>query len=188
MLPFLELVGEPSTNQQSPSQFAEAHHVSDLILTDLYAGSIVDQPAISSRFAAILTKRVSVVLGLWGEAGIGKTFAARQVLGQLSCRQQSAHASVPILELARNMTRIVNLPLWAKRLEDRVQNGDHLEDETVLDLLAAKLLMLAPFVLDRPRPERLPTQATRGVLPCATQTLAGTRRDAARKHPGVFDQ
>ena len=147
MLPFLELVGEPSANQQSPSQFAEAHHVSDLILTDLYAGSIVDQPAISSRFAAILTKRVSVVLGLWGEAGIGKTFAARQVLGQLSCRQQSAHASVPILELARNMTRVANLPLWAERLEDRVQNGDHLEDETVLDLLAAKLLMLAPFVL-----------------------------------------
>ena len=45
------------------------------------------------------------------------------------------------------MTRIANLPLWAERLENRMQNGDHLEDETVLDLLAAKLLMLAPFVL-----------------------------------------
>jgi hypothetical protein len=124
-----------------------AHHFSDQILVDLYAGSIVDQLAISSRFASILSKRVSVVLGLWGEAGIGKTFTARQVLGQLSCQHHSAHATVPILELTRELPAVKNLPVWAERLEARVKSGDHLEDETVLDLLTAKLSALAPFVL-----------------------------------------
>jgi tetratricopeptide (TPR) repeat protein len=107
----------------------------------------VDQLAISSRFAAILTKRVSVVFGLWGEAGIGKTFTARQVLHQTSCQHLSAHATVPILELARVMPESANLPVWVERLDDRVRLGEHLEDETVLDLLAAKLSALAPFML-----------------------------------------
>ena len=107
----------------------------------------MDQLAISSRFAAILTKRVSVVIGLWGEAGIGKTFTARHILRQLSCQQQSTHATVPILELARTMPKLKNLSAWAERLEDRLRDGDHLQDETVLDLLTAKLSALAPFVL-----------------------------------------
>jgi tetratricopeptide (TPR) repeat protein len=122
-------------------------NLSEQILTDLYADSIVDQLAISSRFATILTKRVSVVFGLWGEAGIGKTFTARQVLHQTACQHLSAHASVPILELVRGLPLVKNLPVWAERLEDRVRQGEYLEDETVLDLLAAKLSALAPFAL-----------------------------------------
>jgi tetratricopeptide (TPR) repeat protein len=107
----------------------------------------VDQLAISSRFATILTKRVSVVYGLWGEAGIGKTFAAREVLRHAPCQHLSAHATVPLLELLRLVPTLKNLPVWAERLDDRVRQGEHLEDETVLDLLAAKFSLLAPFVL-----------------------------------------
>ncbi len=107
----------------------------------------MDQTAISSRFASILTKRVSVVCGLWGEAGIGKTFTAREVLRHASCQHLSAHATVPLLELIRLMPTLKNLPVWAARLNERVLQGDHLEDETVLDLLAAKLSDMAPFVL-----------------------------------------
>jgi tetratricopeptide (TPR) repeat protein len=107
----------------------------------------VDHTAISSRFASILTKRVSVVCGLWGEAGIGKTFTAREVLRHASCQHLSTHATVPLLELIRLMPVVQHLPGWVERLEDRIRQGDHLEDETVLDLLAAKLSALAPFVL-----------------------------------------
>jgi hypothetical protein len=107
----------------------------------------VDQTAISSRFATILTKRVSVVYGLWGEAGIGKTFAAREVLRHASCQHLSTHATVPLLELVRGMPTVKNLPVWAERLNERLDQGEYLEDETVLDLLAAKLAGLAPFVL-----------------------------------------
>jgi tetratricopeptide (TPR) repeat protein len=107
----------------------------------------VDQLAISSRFASILTKRVSVVCGLWGEAGIGKTFTAREVLRRAPCQHLSAHATVPLLELLRMLPTLKNLPVWAARLNERVLQGDHLEDEPVLDLLAAKLAGLAPFVL-----------------------------------------
>jgi tetratricopeptide (TPR) repeat protein len=107
----------------------------------------VDQTAISSRFAGILTKRVSVVCGLWGEAGIGKTFTAREVLRHVSCQHLSAHATVPLLELIRLLPVVQHLPGWVERLDDRVRQGEHLEDETVLDVLAAKLSALAPFVL-----------------------------------------
>jgi tetratricopeptide (TPR) repeat protein len=107
----------------------------------------VDQTAISTRFSSILTKRVSVVCGLWGEAGIGKTFAAHEVLRHAPCQHLSAHATVPLLELLRLMPTLKNLPVWAARLNERVHQGDHLEDETVLDLLAATLTGLAPFVL-----------------------------------------
>jgi hypothetical protein len=107
----------------------------------------VDQTAISSRFTGILTKRVSVVCGLWGEAGIGKTFTAREVLRHASCQHLSAHATVPLLELVRLLPMVQHLPIWAERLDDRVRQAEHLEDETVLDLLAAKLSALAPFVL-----------------------------------------
>jgi tetratricopeptide (TPR) repeat protein len=107
----------------------------------------VDQTAISSRFASILTKRVSVVYGLWGEAGIGKTFTAREVLRHTSCQHLNAHATVPLLELLRLLPDVKTLPTWATRLNERILQGEHLEDETVLDVLAAKLAGLAPFVL-----------------------------------------
>jgi tetratricopeptide (TPR) repeat protein len=125
-------------------------HISQFLglgTNSLYIASIVDQSAISSRFADILTKRVSAVYGLWGEAGIGKTFAARDILRHAPCQHLNAHATVPLLELVRLLPLVQKLPIWAERLDDRVRQVEHLEDETVLDLLAAKLSALAPFVL-----------------------------------------
>ncbi|MDQ3397472.1 MAG: hypothetical protein M3511_06820, partial [Deinococcota bacterium] len=95
----------------------------------------------------MVTKRAGLALGLWGEAGIGKTHAVQELLAAATCRGFSLHAAVPLTELLRTVPRSPRLPLWAARSAERLERGEHLELLSSADTLSALLAALAPVVL-----------------------------------------
>jgi tetratricopeptide (TPR) repeat protein len=100
-----------------------------------------------SAFKPVLLRRSGAVVGLWGAAGIGKTFTAKSALRELSCRSLSVHATVPLSEMARVLPNPKRLPVWAERNLERLERGDHLEMADAANVLAAVLNGLAPVVL-----------------------------------------
>ena len=95
----------------------------------------------------VVSRRVGVALGVWGEPGIGKTWTAQQILRDLSCSGLSLHATVPDSALLGALPRPRKLPAWADAQLERLKNGEYLEPKTVLNTLTAVLRGLAPFVL-----------------------------------------
>ncbi|MDQ3396706.1 MAG: tetratricopeptide repeat protein [Deinococcota bacterium] len=100
-----------------------------------------------SRLKPVVTKRAGLALGLWGEAGIGKTFAAQRLLAAATCRSFSVHATVPLAELLKALPRPPRLPLWAQRSVERLERGEHVEPLSSADALSALLAALAPVAL-----------------------------------------
>ena len=95
----------------------------------------------------VVSRRVGVALGVWGEPGISKTWTAQQILRDLSCPGLSLHATVPDSALLGALPRPRKLPAWADAQLERLKNGEYLEPKTVLNTLTAVLRGLAPFVL-----------------------------------------
>jgi hypothetical protein len=102
---------------------------------------------LENRFKPVILKRKGVVLGVWGEAGIGKSYAVEQLLKDLPCRTASLHATVPFRTLAQRLPRAKKLASWAERTLIRLANNETVETTNVLDALGAALAALAPFVL-----------------------------------------
>jgi hypothetical protein len=102
---------------------------------------------LASRLKPVVTRRAGLALGLWGEAGIGKSYAAQRLLAAATCRSFSVHATVPLGELLEALPRPSRLPLWARRSVERLERGEHVEPSTAADALAALLAALAPVVL-----------------------------------------
>jgi tetratricopeptide (TPR) repeat protein len=100
-----------------------------------------------NRFKPVLLKRQSVAIGVWGEAGIGKSYQITELLRDLPCRNTSFHATTPLAALAKTLPRPEKLALWATRGLERLEQGEALETSTILDALGAVLAGLAPFVL-----------------------------------------
>ncbi|WP_019588404.1 tetratricopeptide repeat protein [Deinococcus apachensis] len=99
------------------------------------------------RLRALTARRAGLALGLWGEAGIGKTHAARALLREAPCRSLSLHAALSLADLTRALPRGTRLATWAGRMLDRLQAGEELEGAGTLDALGVNLAALAPFVL-----------------------------------------
>ncbi len=106
-----------------------------------------DAPTWLSAFKPVLLRRSGAALGLWGDAGVGKTFTARAALRELSCRSLSVHATAPLSDIARVLPNPKRLPVWAERNLERLERGDHLEIADAANALAAVLNGLAPVVL-----------------------------------------
>jgi tetratricopeptide (TPR) repeat protein len=102
---------------------------------------------LANYFKAVLLKRQGVAIGVWGEAGIGKSYQVTQLLRELLCRQASFHATIPLTALAKTLPHPERLALWATRGLERLEQGEALEPSTLLDALGAVLAGLAPFVL-----------------------------------------
>jgi tetratricopeptide (TPR) repeat protein len=98
-------------------------------------------------FKPILLKRKGVALGLWGEAGIGKSHTVQRLLGSLSCHHLSLHASSSLAALARAIPISKKLTTWAARSLERLAQGETLETSTILNAFGTTLAGLAPFVL-----------------------------------------
>ncbi len=98
-------------------------------------------------FKPILSKHRSIAIGLWGEAGIGKSYQVAQLLRELPCHHASFHATTSLTALAKTLPRPKKLALWARRGLERLEQGETLETSSILDALGAVLAHLAPFVL-----------------------------------------
>ena len=103
--------------------------------------------ALQKRLSVVISKRAGVALGIWGEAGVGKTFTISSLQGQVSCRSARFHATVTNLALIHDLPRPEILPTWAKRLLERLEQGGHADAKTFSAALSAWLAALAPFIL-----------------------------------------
>jgi DNA-binding SARP family transcriptional activator len=99
-----------------------------------------------NRFAGIVRKRPGVAVCLCGEAGLGKSHTALEVLRLTPCRHLVVRANVSITELLRLLPKPDRLSSWVQHSLEQ----HHLERSTAevsLEVLAAVLTGLAPFVL-----------------------------------------
>ena len=102
---------------------------------------------LAKRLTGLVAKRPGLVVGIWGEPGIGKTHTVKELLRQTPCRNLSLHATTNPTEIARALPRPTKLPIWAERTFERVVKGEQVEIATLTDAIAATLSGLAPFVL-----------------------------------------
>jgi hypothetical protein len=99
------------------------------------------------RLRPVLSKRAGVALGLWGEAGIGKSFAIQQLLGQIQCQGFSLHSTASVTQWVTTLPASNRLEMWAETILNRLSKGEHLPPESAADALGALLGKLAPVVL-----------------------------------------
>jgi tetratricopeptide (TPR) repeat protein len=96
---------------------------------------------------AVISKRPGQAFGLWGEAGLGKTFTVQALLQETPCKSLSLHATTPNNSLVLSLPRPPKQPAWMATLWERLGQGQHLEPQALTDTLATSLSALAPFVL-----------------------------------------
>jgi DNA-binding SARP family transcriptional activator len=102
-------------------------------------------PALFQRLEALRTR--GVVLGVWGQAGIGKTHTVQNLLANLPHRFLSVHATAPLGQLCQQLPMPKNLPTWAAHARHQLQNNAELEPNHTLQTIAEVLRLSAPFVL-----------------------------------------
>ncbi len=97
--------------------------------------------------AAVISRRVGVALGLWGEAGIGKTHEANALLRVVPCASVTLHATIPLSALPS----VVPLPRRdAAGVERRLAplaTGAALDPAAQVSLLGGLFTALAPVVV-----------------------------------------
>jgi DNA-binding SARP family transcriptional activator len=96
---------------------------------------------------AVVLKTPGQLIGLWGEAGVGKSFLLESLLGQILCKHLIVRASMSVAEIAGALSRPSNLPAWAKTQLNQLERGQTLDAQALEDTLAVTLSGLAPFVL-----------------------------------------
>lgn len=109
---------------------------------------------------AVLMKSPGQVLALWGEAGVGKSFALQGLLSETPYKHLSVHSSISMVQLAQKLPRAVTLPDWTRKQLEQVSRGQSLEGQALEDTLAVAISCLSPFVLHiedvhEANPERL---------------------------------
>ncbi len=102
---------------------------------------------LARQLGVVLSKRVGLAVGLWGEPGIGKSHAAQAILGRVPCHHLSLHATFSGAQIAAALPGAKGLPAWATSQLLRLERGEHVEPNTLAATLGAVLTALAPFVL-----------------------------------------
>lgn len=118
---------------------------------------------------AVASKRLGVVLGLWGEAGIGKTWTAQAVLRALPC----PYLSVPATASGALIASALPGPSasWAQAARARLAQSERLDPQALSTLLAD----LAPFVLHLEDLHEVDTAAPLAEIEQLAQTVKQTR-------------
>jgi tetratricopeptide (TPR) repeat protein len=99
------------------------------------------------RLKGLVIKRPGMTLGLWGEAGIGKTHTTQQVLHQVQCEHLSQHATSPLSSIARALPKPKKLPVWAQTILEKLERNEYLSIEQSISAFAVVLSENAPFIL-----------------------------------------
>ncbi len=92
-------------------------------------------------------RRRGAALALWGEAGIGKSHTALEVLRLGELRSHSFPARTPLSDLALQLPRPRRLSLWSQTQLDLLQRGEGAGQDHIRDLLCTVLVGLAPVTL-----------------------------------------
>jgi tetratricopeptide (TPR) repeat protein len=102
---------------------------------------------ILKRLKGLVIKRPGLVLGLWGEAGIGKTHTAAYLLRETSYKNLSLHVTTPLSSLAKALPKPKALPVWAERIFEKLERNEVLSSEQTSSAFGAVLSEIAPFIL-----------------------------------------
>ncbi|GHF40816.1 tetratricopeptide (TPR) repeat protein [Deinococcus metalli] len=101
---------------------------------------------LTRRLTRLNRGRGGAALGVWGEAGSGKTWAVREARRTLPLRSAEVSARHSPAQALAALPRPAHLPPWLDTALRRAAHGD-LDDAAAGDALAALLGVLAPFVL-----------------------------------------
>lgn len=101
--------------------------------------------ALLGRLRALTLKRGGLAYGLWGEAGVGKTFAVRRLLAQAGCRSLSVQASQPPQATMLALPQPRKLAAWLEEALRRLQAGN--DTLGTPELLTSLLSANSPYVL-----------------------------------------
>ncbi len=99
------------------------------------------------RLKGLPIKRPGMAFGLWGVAGIGKTYATQNLLRQIQYKHLSLHATTSLPNLARALPKPKKLPNWAKTILEKIEHNQYIEIELGTSAFSAVLSENAPFVL-----------------------------------------
>jgi tetratricopeptide (TPR) repeat protein len=102
---------------------------------------------IVQRLNPVVSKRLGVVLNVYGEPGIGKSWTISQVLKSMPCQTLSLAATISESGLAAALPRPKKLPIWAEKQLDRLERGEFVDLPALVNTLATTLAGLAPVVL-----------------------------------------
>lgn len=107
---------------------------------------------LASQLTGVLRKRSGLSVCLCGEAGIGKSFTAQELLRATPSRSLTVRATVPVPELIRLFPKPEALPDWAERIREQLLTGPASTDsgvphQTAPLLVAALIARQTPFVL-----------------------------------------
>ena len=99
-------------------------------------------------FKPVILRRASAVIGVWGEAGIGKTFVSQNLLTEVAIKSLSVHATIKHTDLARAIPQHARTAAWAGQLLKRISlTGETAAASRFASSIAAALCALAPFAL-----------------------------------------
>jgi hypothetical protein len=104
-------------------------------------------PELARRLHGLTVRRAGLALGLWGEAGVGKSRAVETLLREVPCRSLSVHSTVPLADLVRALPRPARLAAGPTRTAERLLQGELLPVSECADALAAVLSASSPFIL-----------------------------------------
>jgi tetratricopeptide (TPR) repeat protein len=99
------------------------------------------------RLNPVVSKRLGVVLNVWGEPGIGKSWTVAQVLKGIPCQTLSLAANISETALAAALPRPKKLPVWAEKQLFHLQNGEFVDAGVLVNTLSSTLAGLAPVIL-----------------------------------------
>jgi tetratricopeptide (TPR) repeat protein len=102
---------------------------------------------IGQRLRVLQASRKGVVLGLWGDPGIGKTWLLERILQSPGFRHVTVNSNLAISDLIRLLPRPKRLPGWVEHSLERVARDEYLPTSSLADVLGAFLSALAPMIL-----------------------------------------
>jgi tetratricopeptide (TPR) repeat protein len=102
---------------------------------------------LAKRSKGLVVKRPGFAMALWGEPGIGKTFAVTQFLREALCKNLSLHATINLSSFANALPKPKKLPAWAELMLEKLERNEHLSTEQSTRVLGEVLSESAPFIL-----------------------------------------
>ncbi len=99
------------------------------------------------RLNPVVSKRLGVVLNVYGEPGIGKSWTVAQILKSIPCQTLNLPATINEAGLAAALPRPKKLPLWAEKQLLQLERGEFVDTAVLVNTLTTLLAGLAPVVL-----------------------------------------
>jgi tetratricopeptide (TPR) repeat protein len=102
---------------------------------------------IAKRLMGVTMRRSAIVLGVWGEPGIGKTHAALALLRGTPCQSLRVHSTQALEVIVPQVPRPKKIPVWLERSLERLARGEPFETGAFVQTFAALLMANAPLIL-----------------------------------------